>query len=166
MPTVRDDGWILAPAANADFDEVMTWFPDADSVNLWGGPDFRYPFTGETFREDCRIDIARSWCLRDGEGRRAAFGQAYERDGRGHLMRLISNPSLRRQGAGKQLIRMIIAALEETGTYDEYSLFVYRHNTPAYQCYLSLGFNVADYPHNARMPDKCFFLTKKAIRRE
>jgi ribosomal protein S18 acetylase RimI-like enzyme len=81
-------------------------------------------------------------------------------------MRLISNPSLRRQGAGKQLIRMIIAALEETGTYDEYSLFVYRHNTPAYQCYLSLGFNVADYPHNARMPDKCFFLTKKAIRRE
>jgi hypothetical protein len=61
---------------------------------------------------------------------------------------------------------MIIAALEIAGDYDEYSLFVYRHNTPAYQCYLSLGFVVVDYPDDAAMPDKCFFLTRKAIRRE
>jgi hypothetical protein len=61
---------------------------------------------------------------------------------------------------------MIIAALEMTGDYDEYSLFVYRDNTPAYQCYLSLGFVVVQYPDDAPMPDKCFFLTKRATRRE
>jgi ribosomal protein S18 acetylase RimI-like enzyme len=98
-------------------------------------------------------------------GRLAAFGQAYERDGRGHLARLVSNPGLRRQGAGRQLIEMIIASLEEAHAYDEYSLFVYRDNMPAYQCYLSLGFTVLDYPDDAPMPEKCYFLTRRTRRR-
>jgi len=163
---LQDDGWTLAPAAEIDFDEVMSWFPDAQSVDIWGGPNFRFPFTGETFREDCGVDVMTSYVLRNSAGELAAFGQSYDRQGRGHLARLVSNPALRRQGAGRQLIRMIIAALEIAGDYDEYSLFVYRHNTPAYQCYLSLGFVVVDYPDDAAMPDKCFFLTRKATRRE
>ena len=162
----QDGGWTLARAADTDFDELMTWFPDAASVDIWGGPRFRYPFTGETFRTDCRIDLMTSYVLRRRDESLAAFGQSCERDGRGHLARLVSNPSLRGKGAGKQLIRMIIAALEETHAYDEYSLFVYRHNIPAYRCYLSLGFDVVQYPDDAPMPDKCYFLTRKATRRE
>ena len=163
----RQDGrWILTPAADADFDEVMSWFPDAESVDIWGGPRFRYPFTAETFRADCRIDLMASYVLRSQDGRLAAFGQSYERDGRGHLARLVANPSLRGQGVGKQLIRMIIAALEEKHAYDECSLFVYRHNQPAYRCYLSLGFRVVEYPDDAPMADQCYFLTRKATRRE
>ena len=146
---LQDDGWTLAPAADSEFDDVMSWFPDAHSVDIWGGPNFRYPFTAETFREDCRVDVMASYVLRNSAGELAAFGQSYER-----------------QGAGRKLIRMIIAALEMTGDYDEYSLFVYRDNTPAYQCYLSLGFVVVQYPDDAPMPDKCFFLTKRATRRE
>ncbi len=163
---LQDDGWTLAPATDSEFDDVMPWFPDAHSVDIWGGPNFRYPFTGETFREDCRVDVMTSYALRNSAGELAAFGQTYEREGRGHLARLVSNPALRRQGAGRKLIRMIIAALEMTGDYDEYSLFVYRDNAPAYQCYLSLGFVVAQYPDDALMPDKCFFLTKRATRRK
>ena len=163
----RQDGrWILALAADADFDEVMSWFPDAESVDIWGGPRFRYPFTGETFRADCRVDLMTSYVLRNQDGRTAAFGQSYERDGRGHLARLVANPALRGQGVGKQLIRMIITALEETRAYDECSLFVYRHNLPAYRCYLSLGFRVVEYPDDAPMADRCYFLTRKATRRE
>lgn len=160
------DGWTLAPATDADFDTVMTWFPDAETVNIWGGPNFRYPFTGQTFRDDCRADVMASYVLRNKSGALAAFGQSYDRDGRGHLARLVANPVQRRQGAGRQLIRMIITALEITDDFDEYSLFVYRDNTPAYQCYRSLGFVVVDYPDDAPMPDKCFFLTRKATRRE
>ena len=162
----QDGSWILAPAADADFDEVMSWFPDAESVDIWGGPRFRYPFTAETFRADCRIDLMTSYVLRSEDGRLAAFGQSYERDGRGHLARLVASPSLRGQGVGKQLIRMIITALEETNDYDECSLFVYRHNLPAYRCYLSLGFRVVAYPDDAPMADRCYFLTRKATRRE
>jgi len=162
----RDGRWTLAPAEDTDFDELMTWFPDADAVDIWGGPRFRYPFTRKTFRADCRVDLMVSYMLRDSSGSMAAFGQSYEREGRGHLARLVSNPSMRRQGAGKQLIRMIMAALEEIHGYDEYSLFVYRHNLPAYRCYQSLGFRVVQYPDAAPMADKCYFLTRKATRRE
>ena len=155
-----DDGWTLAAAADTDFDEVMTWFPDAASVDRWGGPGFRYPFTRDSFVEDCRIDVMDSYVLTSPDKQRAAFGQSYERTGRGHLARLVVNPLLRRQGAGRRLIEMIIASLERRHAYDEYSLFVYRNNTPAYECYVSLGFAVTDYPEDAAMPDKCFFLTR------
>jgi ribosomal protein S18 acetylase RimI-like enzyme len=165
LQSLQDDGWTLSPLVDAEITEIMTWFPSAESVNIWGGPNFRFPFTGETFREDCRLDLMRSWTLRHTDKQLAAFGQAYERDGRGHLARLVSNPGLRRQGAGRRLIEMIIALLEETQAYDEYSLFVYRDNTPAYRCYLSLGFAVQDYPDDAPMPEKCYFLTRKTTRR-
>lgn len=157
----REAGWVLEPASAADFDELMTWFPDAGSVNIWGGPEFRYPFTPETFREDCQVERMESYALRDDAGSMVAFGQSYERDGRGHLARLIANPAQRRRGAGRQLIRMIIASLDERFGYDEYSLFVYRDNVPAYQCYRGLGFDVRDYPPDAPMAEQCYFLTRR-----
>ena len=142
----------------------MTWFPDARSVDIWGGPEFRFPFTRESFVEDCRIDIMDTYALRDPDGQLAAFGQSYVRDGRGHLARLIVNPDMRRRGAGSMLIELIIASLEGRRAFDEYSLFVYRDNAPAYRCYVSLGFTVTDYPEDAVMADKCYFLTRPTTR--
>jgi ribosomal protein S18 acetylase RimI-like enzyme len=158
---LRQAGWILSSASDADIDTVMTWFPDEDSVVIWGGPEFRYPFTAATFREDCRIGLMDSYCLRSPAGELAAFGQSYERNGRGHLARLVSNPACRGAGAGKRLIEMIIAALAAKHDYDEYSLFVFRHNQPAYLCYLSSGFVVRDYPGGAPLQEQCYFLTKR-----
>lgn len=157
---VRDNGWTLTATTDEELNEVMAWFPDADAVNIWSGPKFRYPFTHATFREDCRFDEMDSYSLRNGDGTLAAFGQSYEREGRGHLARLVSNPVMRRSGAGRQLIRLIIRSLAERDDYDEYSLFVYRRNEPAYRCYTSLGFVVRDYPVDAPWPDKCYFLTR------
>ncbi len=34
--SLRDSGWTLFPLVDAEIDDVMTWFPDADSVNIWG----------------------------------------------------------------------------------------------------------------------------------
>ena len=158
---LRDNSWTLVAATERDIDYVMTWFPDADSVNIWGGPAFRDPFTERTFREDCHFGEMDSYCLFNARGHIAAFGQSYDRHGRGHLARLVSNPSLRRMGAAKQLIEMIIASLAMRHNYDEYSLFVYRHNVPAYRLYLSLGFVVRDYPDDAPLPDECYFLTRR-----
>jgi ribosomal protein S18 acetylase RimI-like enzyme len=146
IEALRHDDWLLASSTDAEIDELMAWFPDADAVYTWGGPKFRFPFTARSFREDCHIDTMESYSLRNESGKLAAFGQSYEREGRGHLARLVASPYLRRQGAG--------------------SRFVFRDNVPAFECYLSLGFVVQDYPDNAPMPDKCYFLTRKAIRRE
>lgn len=159
---LRENDWTLARATNSDYDEVMTWFPDAEAVDRWSGPNFRFPFSRESFREDLRVGEMESFILRNARGERAAFGQTYIRDGRGHLARLVSSPALRRQGAGKQLILMLMTALAQRHRFDEYSLFVYRDNEPAYQCYRSLGFAVVAYPDDAPMPDRCYFLTRKA----
>jgi ribosomal protein S18 acetylase RimI-like enzyme len=165
MSSLTQDGWMLGPATPRDFDEVMTWFPDAASVDIWGGRQFRFPFTRESFLEDCQTGVMESYVLRDPEGRTAAFGQSYDREGRGHLARLVTNPRMRRQGVGSMLIELIIASLEQRHAFDDYSLFVYRDNVPAYECYVSLGFVVTDYPVGAEMADKCYFMTRPTARR-
>lgn len=157
---ISDDGWTLRPTTMAEFDQLMTWFPDAQAVDIWGGPVFRYPFTRETFLEDCHVDMMVSYSLLDANDVLAAFGQLYERHGRGHLARLVSNPVMRRQGAGKRLVDMMIEAIRFEGCYDEASLFVYRDNEPARECYLSLGFSVAEYPDDAPLEERCYFLTR------
>jgi len=155
-------GWDLEATSDSDIIELMGWFPDRHSVDIWGGPGFRFPFTRESFVEDCRMDIMRSFTLRNAEGRIAAFGQLYDRHGRGHLARLISNPGMRRQGAGKRLIAMLMQVAREQFDFHEYSLFVYRSNEPAYRCYLDMGFRVQEYPADAKMKDKCYFLTRSS----
>ena len=39
----------LELATDRDIDELMTWFPDAAAVDIWGGPKFRFPFTRDSF---------------------------------------------------------------------------------------------------------------------
>jgi len=157
---IEQDGWCLERSSDADIAELMGWFPDPQSVDIWGGPKFRFPFTRETFCEDCHLDaVLQSFSLRDPDGRMAAFGQLYNRQGRGHLARLISNPGMRREGAGKRLIASLMRVAREEYGFQEYSLFVYRHNEPAYRCYLDLGFTVQAYPDDAKMKDKCYFLS-------
>ena len=155
-----EDGWTLEAPADADLDQLMRWFPDARSVDQWGGPRFRYPFTPESFRQDCRIDDISSYCLRDPDGALCAFGQYYDRDDRGHLARLITHPGMRRRGIGGRLIRMLIAAAEQESGHERCSLFVYRDNEAAYRCYLKLGFVVEEYPDDAPLKDRCYFLTR------
>jgi ribosomal protein S18 acetylase RimI-like enzyme len=160
--TLVEHGWALAAPGDDDIHELMGWFPDARSVDIWGGPRFRYPFTLESFRLDCRLDEMLSYCLRDPGGALAGFGQVYERDDRGHLARLITHPNRRRQGIGRRLIEMLCTAARQSRSYNEYSLFVYRDNEAAYRCYLTTGFVVRDYPDDAPMKERCYFLTRSA----
>ena len=143
-----------------DIDQLMTWFPDARSVNLWGGPKFRYPFTRETFFSDCRWQEFSTYCLRDDDGRMTAFGQLGSRYERSHLARLVAHPDRRGQGIGRRLITLLIEKVQLDHGSTECGLFVYKDNVVAYQCYLSLGFKAHPYPDNAAMPDKCLYLTK------
>ena len=155
-----DRACTLEPATDRDIDELMSWFPDADSVDIWGGPKFRYPFTRDSFVNDCGVDRMVSYSLRAPDGRMVAFGQRYVRNGRAHLARLIASPAARRYGYGRRLIEEIIEAVRREGRHSEVSLFVYRHNEPAYRCYLQLGFRVQPYPEDADMREQCYFLTR------
>ena len=150
----------LELVTDRDIDELMGWFPDAASVDIWGGPRFRYPFTRKTFVKDCGIEKMVSYSLRNPGGSMVAFGQRYVRDDRAHLARLIASPAARRQGYGRKLIEELIDTVRREGKHTDVSLFVYRHNEPAYRCYLQLGFRVQPYPEKARMREQCYFLTR------
>jgi ribosomal protein S18 acetylase RimI-like enzyme len=160
--TLQDDGWILREAIAADIDELMRWFPKFDDVRVWGGPSFRFPFTRETFFKDIYWGKMASLCLCDPANRVVAFGQLYERDGRIHLARLVVIPDMRGHGVGRRLIEMLMTAGQARFPGNEYSLFVFRDNQPAYECYKSLGFGITDYPDDMPHADVCYYLTRRA----
>lgn len=156
------DEWTLRAAVEADVEALMQWFPTYDDVNIWGGPSFRYPLTRESFFEDIQWGRMASFGLFDTKGRLAGFGQLYDRDKRIHLARLVVDPKQRGLGLGRRLIEMLMAAGRDLYPRDEYSLFVYRANEPAYRCYRGVGFEVADYPPDMPHADVCDFLTRPA----
>jgi len=157
---VSDDGWILRPATAADIVALMDWFRSKEDVEIWGGPEFVYPFTLETFRRDIRWERINSYSLFDPRGTFAAFGQLYLRKQRVHLARLVVAPTMRRRGVGKRLIGRLMAVGRSLYASSEYSLFVFRGNVSALECYRSLGFEVVDYPQDMPHADVCYFLTR------
>ena len=160
------DGWCLERATGKDFDELMTWFDDEQSVKVWGGPKFRYPFDRKSFLDDCHCSDMATFCLFSENNDMCAFGQFYERDKRINLARLIAHPSMRGQGIGRRLITMLMTIGADLLDLDEYSLFVYRDNTPALECYRSLGFKEHDFPPDERLADVCYYLTRPVVRPE
>lgn len=130
----------------AQLPELMTWFGDAQELRTWGGPDFRFPFTAASFREDAKVDGIDSFALVAEGGSLAAFGQCYLRVARCHFGRVGVSPRWRGRGIGTRLFReMADWGLAEFGPR-ELSLFVNRDNTAAHRLYLRLGFRDTPYP--------------------
>ena len=126
--------------------EIMEWFPDVESISIWGGPNFRFPCSDQSFMSDLDLAKTESFVLTNDLGSILAFGQYYLRNERCHLSRLVVSPTERGNGIGKHLI----AQLSLQGCNDlkvgSCSLFVMAHNKPAMRLYLSLGFREAIYP--------------------
>jgi ribosomal protein S18 acetylase RimI-like enzyme len=160
------DGWTLREATAADIERLMQWFPSKDDVVIWGGPTFRHPFTRQSFFEDVCWDRMATFCLRDSASEHVGFGQLYDRDGRIHLARLVVRPDMRGRGVGRRLIEMLMEAGLAIFPGNEYSLFVFRENIPAYECYRSLGFEVGAYPSDMPHADVCYYLTRPAQKKE
>ena len=162
----EQEGWTLVEASEEDLQQLMTWFPDAGSVIEWGGPVFRYPFTDETFRKDCYWGRMATFRLNDPGGNFAAFGQLYKRYGRINLARLIVQPSMRGQGAGKRLVGLLLKVGPKLLPCKEFSLFVFRDNIIALECYRAMGFVIREYPSDAPLPDECYYLTRPAAQQQ
>ena len=137
----------------------MKWFPDARSIEIWGGPGFRYPFTRRTFRKDIHWGEISSYSLRKPDGELAAFGQLRSRFQRPHLARLVTHPEMRGHGIGRRLITSLMDTAKREYDTSECGLFVYKHNEAAYRCYRSLGFEIHDYPEGAPMRELCHYMT-------
>lgn len=127
--------------------EMMTWFPDRRSCQVWGGSDFRFPYTEATFIEDMRRNELPSYALVGDAGELLGFGQYYSRAGRCHVGRLVVSPAHRSRGAGRALIGELITLGSGRLGASECSLFVLSEN-PAKRLYERLGFVRTQYPVN------------------
>ncbi len=136
----------LVPTTRDHLHQMMAWFPDAASCAMWGGPEFRYPFTEETFVADSRRETLPTYSLVGQNAGLLGFGQYYDRVGRCHLARLVISPSWRGQGLGPRLIDGLIELGAPALRASECSLFVARINPAAKRLYERLGFTVARYP--------------------
>ena len=166
MSDAHDEpGWLLGPSEERDIDALMRWFPDEASVRIWGGPVFRYPFNRHSFAEDVHWGRMKSFSLRNHANELAAFGQVYSRYSRIHFARLVSHPEMRRQGIGRRLLSMLMQISARHYDHPEFSLFVFRHNLAAYNCYRSLGFEVVAYPDDAPLAEDCYYLTRPVTAR-
>lgn len=154
--------WTFGCAADADFDTLMGWFTTAADVQRWGGPDFRHPFTAESFRRDCHWPEMASYSLRDVNGMLQAFGQFYARDGHINLARIAVHPASRGQGIGRELVRRLMAAGRAALALQSWSLYVDRDNIAAIRCYRSLGFEIRPDPPGQKLAEVCFFMTRPA----
>lgn len=135
----------LEPAGREHIERMMEWFPDRRSIEIWGGPRFRFPFTRTTFFEDIRaVDLA-SYALLD-EQDFVGFGQYYRRVGRYHVGRLVISPDHRSRGLGAWLIGGLIARARRDFVATQCSLFVMADNAPAVRLYEKLGFVRTEYP--------------------
>ena len=53
----------LVEVATAHVPQMMTWFPTEHSCRVWGGPEFRFPFTPETFLADSKLTSLPTYAL-------------------------------------------------------------------------------------------------------
>ena len=136
----------LASATAPHLLQMMSWFPSAESCRIWGGPEFRFPFTAETFQADCQLTERHSFALLKAGAVFCGFGQYYLRAGRCHLARLAIAPACRGRGFGTRLIELLAQAGKAALGVDQCSLFVSATNTSALALYQRLGFARTDYP--------------------
>jgi ribosomal protein S18 acetylase RimI-like enzyme len=136
----------LASATASHLLQMMSWFPSAESCRTWGGPEFRFPFTAETFQADCQLPERHSFALLEAGGVFCGFGQYYLRAGRCHLARLAIAPACRGRGFGTRLIELLACAGKAALGVEQCSLFVSAANTSALALYQRLGFTRTDYP--------------------
>lgn len=152
----------LLPATADHLPELMTWFPDAETLRIWGGWQFRFPFTPESFAVDAQLAGRPSYVLLKDEAM-LAFGQVYLRAERIHFGRLAVAPPARGRGYGTSLLRALAAEGKELFGERELSLFVSRQNEEAARLYRRQGFAPAVYPEDGVPDDYAYMVAARII---
>jgi len=151
----------LLKADAAMIDTLRAWFDSEEAVTNWGGPDFRFPFSRESFRQDCRWPELNSYALLDESNTIVGFGQFYPSNNYVRIARIGVNPDSRQRGYGRLLMLMLMTEGRRVLGLSDCCLFVMKDNVAASALYHSLGFEIADFPVDARLANVCEFMILK-----
>lgn len=132
-------------------------FRSAAEVTQWGGEGFRYPLQQRQFLQQLRLPDTEAYVLLNENNQVVAFGQVCDRFDKIHLARLLVLPQFRRQGYSAILVAALLQLGLRWWPQRDASLFVYRNNTVALNCYHRLGFKPAQQPASPR--DDLYFMT-------
>jgi len=142
---------------------MMAWFPDRESCQVWGGRDFRFPFTAQSFLADVRLAELPSYAMMKASDL-YGFGQYYLRSGRCHLARLAVAPMHRGGGCGTWMIQHLMRLGTKELQVKECSLYVNTGNTAALALYERLGFERASHPEvNAESSSSYFMVNAEKV---
>jgi ribosomal protein S18 acetylase RimI-like enzyme len=138
-------------------------FSDRAQLPRLGGPEFRFPFTPETFLADSKLTSLPSYALIREKTELCGFGQFYLRVGRCHLSRLAVAPAHRDRGLGTQLIEILLREGKKALGVTQGSLFVHVTNTSAIALYERLGFTRTPYPEPGfDIPNSYYMILSRA----
>lgn len=153
----------LSTPTDTQLVELMAWFSTQAELDIWSGPEFRFPFDLEQFKCDLKLSTLASFSLLSAQSQLLGFGQYYLRSGRCHLARLVINPHLRGQGIAGHLIAQLMAKGMADLKAKSCSLFVLEHNHSAIKSYQKLGFSFACYPEKIPLEDVLYMILDKPL---
>lgn len=140
----------LEPFGREDFDRVISWIPDARSLQVWCGPRYSFPLD--------HAQLGNSLAATEGRRPPHLMFKAVEEPGRrvvGHveLLRidyeertawvgrvLIGPPELRGQGYGTEMLTRLLDLSFGPLGLRALGLGVFDFNRPAIKCYTGVGF--------------------------
>jgi ribosomal protein S18 acetylase RimI-like enzyme len=133
----------LRSIIDTDFQEIVTWVPDLEASQRWGGPMMVYPLTPEILIGLINPKVVRTFVMVDEADAVMGVGQIYFKEpSRFHLARIMVDPAARGQGHGRKLVEMLMN--RSWIVPDRYfTLNVNFKNKRAQNLYESLGFVVS-----------------------
>ena len=130
----------IHPATEYDLDSVISWVSTEEDCRIWAGPAVTFPLEKITLINEICFGPDNSYICKNGSDS-LAFGQIFKLNkGYSHIARVITNPSYRRRGFGREICNTLVNYASMQGG-DGISLNVYRNNLPALRLYQSMGFN-------------------------
>jgi ribosomal protein S18 acetylase RimI-like enzyme len=128
-----------------DLDEVASWITTGRECEFWAGWRVAFPIDRRSLPVAIEFAESNAFSLIDAD-ELVAFGQLVKKKPhRGHLARLIVNPSVRGRGYGEMLVRTLLQRAHGE-SFERVSLNVDASNLPAVWLYLKLGFVDATRP--------------------
>jgi ribosomal protein S18 acetylase RimI-like enzyme len=154
---------MLRSATRLELEKVASWITTARDWELWAGWRVSFPIDRGSLPVAIEFTETNAFSLIDGDGL-VAFGQLVKKNShRGHLARLIVNPSVRGRGHGETLVRALLERARRE-SFECVSLNVDASNLPAVSLYLKLGFMDATRPADEPESPGTRYMESAAVR--